>query len=341
MAIPLLIGAAALLAGGYGVKKGVDASQKNSQAKSINKRAQALIDNYAEKLSKSRKSANDELNKLGKLKIDTYNTTVKDFVKTFKEIKNVQLNSSAEIEELKDFETTLKKLESGINLARNMASSAVAGGAAGAVVAFGAYGGVMAFGAASTGAAISGLSGAAATNATLAWLGGGSLAAGGMGMAGGMAVLGGVVAGPLIAVFGSVMDSKATTNLENAKANKRKAESHVKEMEIVIDSCKNIAKRAELFSRLLDELNDLLKPGVEKLKFILSSEGNDFRDYSYESKEIVFMVASLSKTISTVINTPILSAEGALTQESLDTYKSSEEGYKKLQLQFKSAGLLN
>jgi hypothetical protein len=41
------------------------------------------------------------------------------------------------------------------------------------------YGGVMQLGAASTGTLISSLSGAAATNATLAWLGGGSLAAGG------------------------------------------------------------------------------------------------------------------------------------------------------------------
>jgi len=48
---------------------------------------------------------------------------------------------------------------------------------------------VAAFGTASTGTAISGLSGAAATNATLAWLGGGSLAAGGGGVAAGAAVL--------------------------------------------------------------------------------------------------------------------------------------------------------
>ena len=45
---------------------------------------------------------------------------------------------------------------------------------------------------ASTGAAISGLTGVAATNATLAWLGGGALSAGGFGVAGGMAVLGGL-----------------------------------------------------------------------------------------------------------------------------------------------------
>lgn len=38
------------------------------------------------------------------------------------------------------------------------------------------------------------LSGAAATNATLAWLGGGSLAAGGGGMAAGSAVLGAITA---------------------------------------------------------------------------------------------------------------------------------------------------
>ena len=45
---------------------------------------------------------------------------------------------------------------------------------------------------ASTGTSIASLSGAAATNATLAFFGGGSLAAGGLGMAGGTAVLGGL-----------------------------------------------------------------------------------------------------------------------------------------------------
>ena len=45
------------------------------------------------------------------------------------------------------------------------------------------------FGVASTGTAISTLSGAAATNAALAWLGGGALAAGGGGMAAGEAFL--------------------------------------------------------------------------------------------------------------------------------------------------------
>lgn len=54
------------------------------------------------------------------------------------------------------------------------------------------FGLVAAFGTASTGTAISSLSGIAAYNAAMAWLGGGSIAAGGYGMLLGGAVLGGV-----------------------------------------------------------------------------------------------------------------------------------------------------
>lgn len=78
----------------------------------------------------------------------------------------------------------------------------------GVLTGMGAAGGVSALGVASTGTAIGTLSGAAATNATLAWLGGGSLAAGGWGVAGGTAVLGGVVAGPIIAVVGIAAASR-------------------------------------------------------------------------------------------------------------------------------------
>ena len=73
---------------------------------------------------------------------------------------------------------------------------AVAGGtAAGATAAVGTASVVAAVGTASTGTAISTLSGAAATKATLAWLGGGALAAGGGGIALGTALLTGAATG--------------------------------------------------------------------------------------------------------------------------------------------------
>jgi hypothetical protein len=92
-----------------------------------------------------------------------------------------------------------------LQTANRMAFPGGAGVLAGAAFYAGATSLIAAFGAASTGTAISSLGGIAATNATLAWFGGGSLAAGGFGMAGGSVVLTGgltlVVIGTGVAVY--------------------------------------------------------------------------------------------------------------------------------------------
>lgn len=81
------------------------------------------------------------------------------------------------------------------------ATGAAAGAAVGGVAAYGAFVAAASLGTASTGVAISTLSGVAATNATLALLGGGTLAAGGAGVAGGTMVLAGIVAAPAAILF--------------------------------------------------------------------------------------------------------------------------------------------
>ena len=88
------------------------------------------------------------------------------------------------------------------------------------------------FGTASTGTAISALSGAAATNAALAWLGGGALAAGGGGMAAGQAFL--ALAGPVgWGVAGvTLLSSIVLFSMKKLKLNKHKKE----EIEAVMHS---------------------------------------------------------------------------------------------------------
>ena len=90
--------------------------------------------------------------------------------------------------------TRIDEFNTGFNASLNMGF----GGLVGGTTALGAWGLVSLLGSASTGTAISSLSGVAATNATLAWFGGGSLATGGAGMAGGFWVLGGIVAAPIV-----------------------------------------------------------------------------------------------------------------------------------------------
>jgi len=84
------------------------------------------------------------------------------------------------------------------------------GSTIGGLAAVGSWSLVTMLGSTSTGAAISGLYGAAATNATLAWFGGGALAAGGGGVAAGAMTLGAIVAAPLVAFTVYKTHSKAS-----------------------------------------------------------------------------------------------------------------------------------
>lgn len=85
-------------------------------------------------------------------------------------------------------------------LKKTLALRSAAGAAAAGTAAYtGALGLMTLLGSASTGTALSSLTGAAYWNATLAAFGGGSLATGGLGIAGGTVVLGGLVALPALA----------------------------------------------------------------------------------------------------------------------------------------------
>jgi hypothetical protein len=86
---------------------------------------------------------------------------------------------------------------------------ALGGTGAGTALAVGSWSLVAMAGTASTGTAISTISGIAATNATLAWFGGGALAAGGAGMAGGTWVLAAIVIVPTVLICAWYAYSKA------------------------------------------------------------------------------------------------------------------------------------
>ena len=201
-------------------------------------------------------------------------------------------------------------------LASSLAGGSAGGATMGAITAFGAYGAVGAIGTASTGAAIAGLSGAAATNATLAFLGGGSLAAGGLGVAGGTAILGGLVAAPAIAVLGAFAASKASANKERAFANLAKAREFKEEMDTVVSLCNGINKRAQLFKTLIEKLDKLFYVQLTNLKDVVKNTGTDYSKYSAKEKQVVAISLSTLATIKAVLDTPILNKEGVLTTES-------------------------
>lgn len=190
--IPVLIGGAALLAGGYGVKKGLDAKENFDRARDISADAQRIYDDAVERLEDVREETQASLEDLGRKKISIHKKFLLPFIETAQKIKNIEHNDDFDFDTDICITADLAEIQQ-ISLE---ISSVLASGAAalssGALAGFGAFGAAGALASASTGTAISALSGVAATNATLAWFGGGALAAGGLGMAGGTVVLGGM-----------------------------------------------------------------------------------------------------------------------------------------------------
>lgn len=319
MPIPFLFIAVGVGTGLLGVGKSIKAGMDQKEANDTNNAAEYTIEHAKEIINKSRKTCGKSIDDLGKRKVKVLNGSIKTFITEFEKLNHVELSDSTGLNELqkvvldrKSF-SDLKELQ---GMATSLAGGLASGAMAGALTAFGAYGAAGVLATASTGTAIAGLSGAAATNATLAFFGGGSLAAGGLGMAGGTAVLGGLVAGPALAVLGFVVGAKASKNLDAANANWARAKEFEEEMKTAAEVCYAIRRRSAMFSRFLIRLQTVFDPITYEMTQIIDKKGTDYRNFSDEEKQCVASAMSLAGAIKAVLDTPILDEEGNLTEES-------------------------
>ncbi|WP_276784788.1 hypothetical protein [Thalassolituus oleivorans] len=318
MPLPFILAGAALLAGGYGVKKGFDAKSDFDRAKSLTSEAKDIFDKAKDELDSTRKKTEVVLEKLGKTKLNIWSKSLVPFLESFNKIKNTevdesdmnQLNSLLEMtpEELSDMNKTAMAME-------ELAVGGVAALGSGGLAGLAAYGGAQVLATASTGTAISSLSGVAATNATLAWFGGGSLATGGLGMAGGTAVLGGIVAGPVLAIGGMIMASKAEAAKEDAYANLSRAEAAAEQMSSANVATKGIGKRFKEIDAVLLKLDVSFQDALVNFHNLVN-KNTDYSSYTTDDKEEVFKVVSYAKTLKNILNTQLLTEEGSLTDAS-------------------------
>ncbi len=206
-------GAVLGLKGGYEIKR---ANSRIRAAGALYEAERAALETYAA-------TTNDTLKSLGAHQEEAYRVVVErmaDFLR-----RHEKLVSESEKLLVDGLDATAGR----VSLDKSLGQDAVAwmrGIAGSAVTGVGISAGltsaVTTFASASTGTAISTLSGAAATNATLAFLGGGSLATGGGGMVVGAAALNFVTIGPAILVSGFVVagqgEKAKTKALENEAA---------------------------------------------------------------------------------------------------------------------------
>lgn len=335
MRLPLLFIGIAAVTGALGIGKSVKAAVDTNSANKTNKKANEIVDQAKNRINVARKQSGSSLEALGRKKLNVLNYSMNNFIKTFEKLKNVDFRQSVGLNELSKFQIdsqSLSELKELGGFATSIIGGIGGGALGGALTVFGAYSAAGTFAAASTGTAIASLSGAAATNATLAFFGGGSLAAGGLGIAGGTMVLGGLVAGPALAIMGLIVGAKASKAKDEAYSNLAQARKYSEEMDAAVDLCRAIAKRADMFRELLSKLERYFDMSIKQMQEAIDEHGNDFRSFSQQQKESVAASASLAKAIKSVLDTPILSKDGNLTLQSqkllkeMDSVSISEKG---------------
>lgn len=333
MPLPFLVGAvaaklvlgAAVATGVAGVAKGVQGAVNTSKANDVQSEAESILDNAKYRLENKKNDTSNKISDYGKLKLEIYSNDINDFINSYSKLKNIRIKDSIGIDELSKLSITsenLKSMRETSLKATEILTGTFAGAGAGVLLGWGTYGSVMALGTAGTGTAIGTLSGAAATNATLAWLGGGTLAAGGGGMALGGAVLGGLVAGPALLLAGGLFNSKAKEKLNNAYSNLAEAKRIREEINTAIVELESILART---SQLINLTNNIREIFIKRLSSMinLTNIKTDWRTFTAEEKYLVATNVKLAQALKMLIDTPLLSNDGELTEESFNILNDS------------------
>lgn len=289
MPIPFIIGGIAAIAGVAGVGSGIHGGVKMKEANDTMKSAQRIQENAIEKFEKRNTETTELMDALGKQELEILNSfeQFSDLIEKIQGRPEFKAYNKEGIN-LPEYEAEeLKKVSAGAGVLLGGIGGAAAGTAGGFAAAGVTTSAVMALGTASTGTAISTLSGVAATNATLAALGGGSLAAGGGGMALGSMVLGGATLGIGLLVGGVIFNatgSKLSDKADEAYSQARRTEKEVKK---IVDYFDELSTVAEGFRTSLTNVEEQYMKRLSILDHIINFEEKmKWSEFSEKEKKL-------------------------------------------------------
>jgi hypothetical protein len=312
MVLPIIFGVAALSAGAFGLSKGAEGAGSMLEAEEKRKKLVKLYETYQNRLKAKADEVNIEASIYGlrqkHIKHDVF-IRVAAFIEKIGKRSNVDVYNI-----LSGTQIPIPEVPSGGGRHKIKAESVFQGllSSAGAASFFSTAttGAVTALGTASTGAAISGLSGAAANSAMLAALGGGSLAAGGGGMALGSIVLGGITVGPAIAFGGIAIAAegeKALTKIIELKGQVKQAIAEIFLREAVLDG---ISKRLLELSDILERLKNEALKSLSELEAL--AESNLFDTTSDAQMEQFRALLLNVRSLAEIMRIPILDENGSI-----------------------------
>lgn len=250
-----------------------------------------------------------------------FNQFLAPFADIFAKIKNVELDDLPTVRAVPELTRIDVRLHAvSVQALRGLLS--VAGGAtAGAAAGGAAFTTVGLLATASTGTAISTLSGAAATSATLAWLGGGSLAAGGAGVAGGTMILGAVVAFPVLITGVGFLYLSDRKNLRKQLEVAEQLKQVAAGFEVGRTRAEGAIEASSAAARVVRRLVELSAHRLAELADLIEGD-NDFATYSASQKGLVIELAGVATAVAAVIACPIVDEHGNVRDQAVTTERA-------------------
>ena len=289
----------------------------------FNKKKKTKLEIVSEVIGALVEKVNGKINELGQYDYELYNALI-NIQDKFDQIRNIPNEKKLEYDKIKNISLSWKqqvdKIENDYEAAKktDIGRGAVGGLLGAGVATLGptaAMGIATSFGVASTGTAISSLSGIAATNAALAWLGGGALSVGGGGMAAGNIFLG--LAGPLVWTIAGIAIVGSAFLFWKAKSEKEKLEN----IFLLISkrdqySYKQaIVELNERIERIKDETSKLREAIKEVIAF-----GTDYDSMTEKQQYTLGVYVNLMNASLQLLINPILGLQPKYTIENLEHF---------------------
>lgn len=304
MPLPFIIGGLAVAAGAGGIGAGVRGGMKMKDANDTMKSAQQMQEKAVARFKDYNQKTTEAMDQLGERELGILSSfeQFSDLIEKIQGRPEFKKYEKDGIELPKYEAEELKKISVGAGVLLGGVSGAAAGTAGGFAAAGATTSAVMALGTASTGTAISSLSGAAATNAALAALGGGAL--GSSATAGGMAlgttVLGGATLGVGLLVGGiifNVTGAKLSDKADAAYSQAKKIDAQVNKVTWYLRQLKDAANG---YQATLAKVEEQYRKRLKTLDFIISfSEKTNWDDFSEKEQKmtenLVLLVGLLYK----------------------------------------------
>ncbi|MGL2784083.1 sortase [Helicobacter pylori] len=291
MPLPFILAGVALVAAGYGVKKGIDALDADCEADEFIKKAESLKEEAKRKVDNAQSSRNQALVGLGKKKLHVLSHTVSNFLDHFHRLERSRITIEG---------INMQDIQKQVSDARNLLNQLNTNGING-IDEDSALG------------VIAGCGGLGVSSFTAGAVLGGGLAASGLA---GMAVLGGLLAVPALAIFGAISADEMEKKRDDAKAYYSQVEAAVKKADVMVDQFQAVEKMVDLFIEQITRF--------EKIFFSLSTDAittmkkrnYNFSCYNQREIEQLSVTVSTLMTLSAFLKVPIIDEHQKLNEKS-------------------------